>query len=113
MSTLSIIGVQKLAEHRARVKVISLQTKLMADFSFKDFKRVIPILTHEKNFKPNLVIFVCLFCGVGALREAHGVSNRGLFVSSRFLPLRVWSFDNCCLMVICYIIDNYETIAYF
>ena len=37
----------------------------------------------------------------------------GLFVSSRFLPLRVWSFDNCCLMVICYIINNYETIAYF
>ena len=37
----------------------------------------------------------------------------GLFVSSRFLPLRVWSFDNCCLMVICYIINNYETIACF
>ena len=37
----------------------------------------------------------------------------GLFVNSRFLPLRVWSFDNCCLMVICYIINNYETIAYF
>ena len=37
----------------------------------------------------------------------------GLFVSSWFLPLRVWSFDNCCLMVICYIVYNYETIAYF
>ena len=30
-----------------------------------------------------------------------------------FFPLRVWSFDKCCLMVIGDINYNYETIAYF
>ena len=55
------IDVLKLAKHRAGVKVSSLQTKLIADFSFKDFKGTVPLLTHEKNLKPNLVIFVHFF----------------------------------------------------
>ena len=55
------IGVLKLASTQARVKVSSLQTKLMADFIFKDFKGAIPLLTHEKNLKPNLVIFLRFF----------------------------------------------------
>ena len=36
------VGVLKLAKHRARVKVSSHQTKLMADFSLKDFKGAVP-----------------------------------------------------------------------
>ena len=52
------IGVLKLAKHRAGVKVSSLQTKLIADFSFKDFKGAIPLLIYEKKFEPNLDIFV-------------------------------------------------------
>ena len=55
------IGVPKLASTQARVKVSSLQTKLMADFIFKDFKGAVPLLTHEKNLKPNLVIFLRFF----------------------------------------------------
>ena len=55
------IGVLKLAKRRAGVKFSSLQTKLMADFIFKDFKGAIPLLTHEKNLKPNLVIFLRFF----------------------------------------------------
>ena len=55
------IGVLKLAKHRAGVKVSSLQTKLIADFSFKDFKGAIPLLIHEKKFEPNLDIFVRFF----------------------------------------------------
>ena len=52
------IDVLMLAKHRAGVKNSSLQTKLIADFSFKDFKGTVPLLTHEKNLAPNLVIFV-------------------------------------------------------
>ena len=52
------IGVLKLAKHRAGVKFSSLQTKLIADFSFNDFKGAVPLLIHEKNFEPNLDIFV-------------------------------------------------------
>ena len=55
------IGVLKLAKHRAGVKVSSLQTKLIADFSFKDFKGAVPLLIHEKKFEPNLDIFVHFF----------------------------------------------------
>ena len=55
------IGVRKLASTQARVKVSSLQTKLMADFIFKNFKGAVPLLTHEKNLKPNLVIFLRFF----------------------------------------------------
>ena len=55
------IGVLKLAKHRAGVKFSSLQTKLIADFSFNDFKGAVPLLIHEKKFEPNLDIFVCFF----------------------------------------------------
>ena len=55
------IGVLMLASTQARVKVSSLQTKLLADFIYKDFKGAIPLLTHEKNLKPNLVIFLHFF----------------------------------------------------
>ena len=55
------IDVLKLAKHRAGVKNSSLQTKLIADFSFKDFMGIVPLLTHENNLEPNLVIFVHFF----------------------------------------------------
>ena len=55
------IDVLKLAKYKAGVKNSSLQTKLIADFSFKDFKGTVPLLTHEKNLEPNLVIFVRFF----------------------------------------------------
>ena len=55
------IDVLKLAKHREGIKNYFFQTKLIADFSFKDFKGTVPLLTHEKNLEPNLVIFVRFF----------------------------------------------------
>ena len=55
------IGVLNLASTQAGVKVSSLQTKLMANFILKNFKGAVPLLTHEKNLKPNLVIFLRFF----------------------------------------------------
>ena len=52
------IDVLKLAKHREGIKNNFFQTKLIADFSYKDFKGTVPLLTHEKNLEPNLVIFV-------------------------------------------------------
>ena len=43
------VGVLKLAKHSAWVRVSSLQTKLLADFKFKEFKGAFPLLTHEKD----------------------------------------------------------------
>ena len=55
------IDVLKLAKHRAGIKKSFLQTKLIADSSYKDFKGTVPLLTNEKNLEPNLVIFVRFF----------------------------------------------------
>ena len=58
---------------QAGVKVSSLQTKLMADFIFEDFKGAVPLFfTHEKNLKPNLVIFLRFFVALKLLGRSMG-----------------------------------------